>query len=71
MSQEKRLKFRFNFPFSPSDETRIVRIPDDEDDVVKEKKAILDKVLLNISNRADLNDVTVNDESNVSGDDYY
>ena len=72
--KKKGVKCRFNFPLPPSDETRIVRKPDDEEDIVKEKKAILDTVLLNISNRTDLTDVTVSEilsECDVSEDDYY
>ena len=72
--KKKGVTCRFNFPLSCSDETLIVRKPDDYDDVMKEKKEILDKVIHNISNRTDLSNVTVSEilsDCDISEDEYY
>ena len=72
--KKKGVKCRFNFPLPPSDETLIVRNLITDRETLKEKKKVLDKVLLYISDETDLSDVSIKDilsECDISEDDYY
>ena len=59
--KKKGIKCQFNAPWPPSDKTCIISGGDIDKDKLKESKKILDKVLTEISNRADLFDVILQD----------
>ena len=71
--KKKGVKCRFNIPWPPSEQTRIVRANVDEDKL-NESKKIVDKVLIEITHFDDLSDVTLEDvleTCNVSESEYY
>ena len=72
--KKKGVKCRFNFPAPPSENTRIVRKPDSDSEVIKEKRKVVDTVLANILSRTDLSDVPVTQilyECGISEEEYY
>ena len=73
--KKKGVKCRFNFPAPPSETTRIVRSPvSNSDDLVKDKKRIVNIVLENIANRNDLSGVSLThilSECDISEEEYY
>jgi hypothetical protein len=72
--KKKGVKCRFNFPAPPSKTTRIVRKPDCDTTVARQKRKIVDTVLENIYKRDDLSGIPLTQillECDITETDYY
>ena len=72
--KKKGVKCRFKYPVPPSLNTRIVRKPDCDAELAKEKRKIIDTVLANIYERTDLTGIPLTQilsECNITEDEYF
>ena len=72
--KKKGVKCRFKYPQPPSLHTHIVRKPDCDSELAKEKRKIIDTVLANIYDRTDLTGIPLTQilsECNITEEEYF